>query len=89
MHTHRTSITPIHIYHKPPNTAPFSPAPLRSANGAGFILHEKNAWLTNVQFTHKQELIWGVHNTRLLSHSPTLRCPMCGEFTSNSHMAGK
>jgi hypothetical protein len=30
----------------------------------------------------------GVHNTRLLSHNPTLRCPMCGQFTSNGHMAG-
>jgi hypothetical protein len=44
--------------------------------------------LNHFQFTHKQEFMWGVHNTRLLSHNPTLRCPMCAQFTSNSHMAG-
>ena len=32
--------------------------------------------------------MWGVHSTRLLTHNPTLRCPMCGQFTSNGHMAG-
>jgi hypothetical protein len=32
--------------------------------------------------------MWAVHNTRFLSHNPTLRCPMCGQFTSNGHMAG-
>jgi hypothetical protein len=32
--------------------------------------------------------MWGVHNTRLLTHNPTLRCPICGQFTSNDHMAG-
>jgi hypothetical protein len=32
--------------------------------------------------------MWGVHNTRLVTHNPTLRCPMCGQFTSNGHMAG-
>jgi hypothetical protein len=31
--------------------------------------------------------MWGVHNTRLLTHNPN-RCPMCGQFTSNGHMAG-
>jgi hypothetical protein len=31
--------------------------------------------------------MWGVHNTRLLTHNPTMGCPMCGQFTSNGHMA--
>jgi hypothetical protein len=33
--------------------------------------------------------MWGVHNTHLLTHNPTLRCPMCGQCTSNGNMAGK
>jgi hypothetical protein len=37
---------------------------------------------------YKQEFMWGVHNTRLLADNPTLRCPMCGKFTSNGHLAG-
>jgi hypothetical protein len=32
--------------------------------------------------------MWGIHITRLLTQNPTLRCPMCGQFTSNGHMAG-
>jgi hypothetical protein len=32
--------------------------------------------------------MWGVHNTRLLSHNPTLRSPMCGVLSNNGHMAG-
>jgi hypothetical protein len=57
-------------------------------DGADFTFHKKHTTLTNIQFTHKQEFMWGVHNTRLLTHNPTLGCPMCGQFTSNGHMAG-
>jgi hypothetical protein len=32
--------------------------------------------------------MWGVHNTRLLTHNSTLRYSMCGQCTSNGHMAG-
>jgi hypothetical protein len=59
-----------------------------TADGAYFTFHKKRTSLTHVQFTHKQEFMWGVHNTRLLSHNPTLHCLMCGQFTSNGHMAG-
>jgi hypothetical protein len=59
-----------------------------AADGADLTFHKQHTSLTDVQFTHKQELMWEVHNTRLLSHSPTLRCPMRSQFTSNSHMAG-
>jgi hypothetical protein len=31
--------------------------------------------------------MWGVCNTILLSHNLTMRCPVCGQFTSNGHMA--
>jgi hypothetical protein len=50
-------------------------------DGADFTFHKEHTTLTRTQFTHKQEFMWGVHN-------PTLRCPMCGQFTSNGHMAG-
>jgi hypothetical protein len=59
-----------------------------AADEADFTFHKKHIALTHVQFTHKQEFMWGVHNTRLLAHNPTLRCPMCGQFTINGHMAG-
>jgi hypothetical protein len=49
-----------------------------AADGADFTFHKKYTSLTNVRFTHKQEFMWGVHNTRLLSHNPSPRCPMCG-----------
>jgi hypothetical protein len=57
-------------------------------DGADFTLHKRRTTLTNIHFTHKHEFIWGVHNTRLLTHNPTLSCPICGQFTSNGHMAG-
>jgi hypothetical protein len=41
-----------------------------------------------MQFIHKQEFMWSVHNTRLLAYNPSLRCPMCGQFTINGHIAG-
>jgi hypothetical protein len=61
---------------------------LAAADGADITFDEKHTSLTNVQFTHKQAFMWGVHNTRLLSHNPTLRYPMCGQLTSNGHLAG-
>jgi hypothetical protein len=57
-------------------------------DGADFTFHKKHTKLTNTQFNHKQEFVWGVHNPRLLTHNPTMRCPMCGQFTNNGHMAG-
>jgi hypothetical protein len=60
-----------------------------AADGApDSTFRKKHTSLTHIQFTRKQEFIWGVHNTRLLPHNPTLRCLMCGQFTSNGHMAG-
>jgi hypothetical protein len=32
--------------------------------------------------------MWGVYNTRVFSHNPTLRCPICCQFAINGHMAG-
>jgi hypothetical protein len=32
--------------------------------------------------------MWGVHNTRLLPWNKALKCPVCGQFMSNGHMAG-
>jgi hypothetical protein len=60
----------------------------RAAEAGADFSFQKNTSLTNIQFTHKQEFMWGVHNTRLLTHNPTMRCRMCGQFTSNGHMAG-
>jgi hypothetical protein len=33
--------------------------------------------------------MWGVNNTRLFLHNPTIRYPMCGQFTSNGQLASK
>jgi hypothetical protein len=48
-----------------------------AADGADFTFHKTHTSLTDIQFTHKQEFMWEVRNTRLLSHNPALRCPMC------------
>jgi hypothetical protein len=84
-HTHNTKHT-----HTPLSQTSKHGALLARAaeDGADFTFDKKRTTLTNTQFTHKQEFMWGVHNTRLLPHNPTLRCPMCGQFTSNGHMAG-
>jgi hypothetical protein len=57
------------------------------SNGVDFSVHKPHTTLANIQFTHNQEFMWGVHNTRLLPHNPTLRCPMCRQFTITGHMA--
>jgi hypothetical protein len=85
MRTHTTPNTPIRRSHKPPNMVPSSPAPRRTGQTSPST--KKHTSLTNVQFTHKQEFMWRVHNTRLLSHNPTLRYPMLGQFANNNHMA--
>jgi hypothetical protein len=59
-----------------------------TSDGVDFLLHTKHTSLTHIQFTHKQESMWGFHNNHLLAHNPTLCCPMCGQFTINGHMAG-
>jgi hypothetical protein len=42
-----------------------------AVDGADFSFHKKHSTLTNIQFAHKQEFMWGVHNTRLLTHNPS------------------
>jgi hypothetical protein len=60
-----------------------------AADGADFTFHKKHTSLTHAMFTHNHEFMWGVHNTRMFSHNPTLRCLLCGQFTSYSHVARK
>jgi hypothetical protein len=55
-----------------------------AADGAGFSLHKTHASRNNVQFTHKQDFMWGNHNTRRLVYNTSLRCPMRGQFTNNN-----
>jgi hypothetical protein len=52
-----------------------------ASDGANFSFHKKHTSLANIQCTHKHQLMWGVHNTRLLPHNHTLRYPMCAQFT--------
>jgi ribonuclease HI len=84
-HTYSTKHTHTPLSHATKHGALLARA---AEDGADFSFHKKYTSLINIHFTHKQEFMWGVHHTRLLTHNPTLRCPMCGQFTSNGHMAG-
>jgi hypothetical protein len=87
MPTNATLITHLHHLLEPLNTEPFSPAPPPTGRGSYFT--KKYTSLFNIQFTHIQEFMWGLHNTRFLTCNPSPRCPMRGQFTSNGHMAYK
>jgi hypothetical protein len=56
-------------------------------NGVDFISPGKHPSLASTQFIHKMEFTWGVYNTRLLTWTKSLKCPMCGQFISYGHMA--
>jgi hypothetical protein len=51
--------------------------PRAASDGADFSSHKKHASLTHIQFTHKHEFMWEVHNTRLLSHNNPLFAAPC------------
>jgi hypothetical protein len=74
--------TDAHTYSTKQTHTPLSQTPKHGAllaraaeDGADFTFHKKHTLLTNIQFTHKQELMWGVHNTRLFTHNPTPALP--------------
>jgi hypothetical protein len=41
-------------------------------DGADLTFHKKHTTLTNIHFTQKPKFIRGVHNSRLLTHNPTV-----------------
>jgi hypothetical protein len=94
-HRYTNLKTDTHTYNTKHTHTPFSQTTKHgallaraAADGADLTFHKEHSSRINVQFTHEQEFLCGVHNTRLLSCNLTLRFPMCGQFTSNDHMAG-
>jgi hypothetical protein len=57
-------------------------------SGADFTYNGRHLSLTSTQFINKMELMWGVHNTRLLPWNKMFSRPMCGQFINNGDMAG-
>jgi hypothetical protein len=85
-HTNKASSTPIPPFQTPPNTAPYEPKPPPT----GRISHSTPNTPPSPTFSlhTNNSSCWEVHNSRLLAHNPTLRCPMYGQFTSNGPMVG-
>jgi hypothetical protein len=61
-----------------------------AADGMNNSYHINHTSLINVQFTHEQEFMWGVHNTRLLTFTPpyaaigVINPPITGTWLANA-----
>jgi hypothetical protein len=85
MHTRISPNTHIHPSGEPPNTAPSSPAPLRTGQNSH---SKKNIHHSPMSNSHTSTNSCGECTTPASYHTAP-RCPMRGQFTSNGHIASK
>jgi hypothetical protein len=71
-----------------PNTAPSSPVLPPMVLTSHSTTMTPNSRTFNSNANTSSCALAGVHNTNLLTCNPSLRYPMCGQFTSNAHMFG-